>query len=524
MPGSTTEQTQNPGSWRLAPPHAARAQGLIVSPFAHLSEAVALLLDASAAPGSAWLHALLNGDNALAVTPATGKAVDDSGNDAACAALAFTVTGLRLLGLDEAVVQSFAAPFVEGMHEPNRRARLGDDLLEPPGRTGRPLWGGNAPPPPGETAIHADKSVHAALLLYHTDAASLASFAAPVRAKLAASGVAIAHELGLSLQFDSSDPPIAREHFGFADGISQPSPYGDGIVTKSGKPYPRDAIHGVAAGDLVIGLIDSSNEPAPGPVVEATAPGAAATLPPVPNGPDDLQSPTIQRSSTIQKSLGLDGSYLVMRELNQDVEAFWKSMHAAAAQLDEKSADWVAERVVGRTKDGVVLARNPPTPTADGPGNDFLFFATDAGGLHCPFGSHIRRANPRDGLAPDAGDTQTLLAAANNHRILRRGRKYASYAVPDAGTLPGLLFMCLNTDLERQFEFVQQTWLLNPSFAALFDERDPLLGPAGPFTIPTDPLRLRPPIDTFIRFIGGEYFFLPSLPALTYLSGLSSNV
>jgi deferrochelatase/peroxidase EfeB len=96
--------------------------------------------------------------------------------------------------------------------------------------------------------------------------------------------------------------------------------------------------------------------------------------------------------------------------------------------------------------------------------------------------------------------------------------------VPDAGTLPGLLFMCLNTDLERQFEFVQQTWLLNPSFAALFDERDPLLGPAGPFTIPTDPLRLRPPIDTFIRFIGGEYFFLPSLPALTYLSGLSSNV
>jgi deferrochelatase/peroxidase EfeB len=502
----------------LSPPHATNAQGLIVSPFAHLSEAVALLLDTSAAPGSAWLHALLSGDNALAITPATGKAVDDSGSDAACAALAFTVTGLRLLGLDEDVVQSFATPFIEGMHEPNRRERLGDAMLEPPGRAGRPLWGGNAPPPPGETTIVADKSVHAAVLLYHKDAAALAAFAAPVRAALAAAGVAVVHELALTLQFDANDPPIAREHFGFADGISQPAPYGDGIVTKTGAPYPRDPIHGVAAGDLVIGLIDSSKEPAPGPLVAATAPGAAATLPPVPGGPANQPSPTHQLS------LGLDGSYLVMRELNQDVDAFWKSMNAAAAHLGTVSADWVAERVVGRTKDGVVLAKTPPTPTADGPGNDFLFFATDAGGLHCPFGSHIRRANPRDGLAPDAGDTQTLLAAANNHRILRRGRKYASYAVPDAGTLPGLLFMCLNTDLERQFEFVQQTWLLNPSFAALFDERDPLLGPAGPFTIPTDPLRLRPPIDTFIRFIGGEYFFLPSLSALTYLSGLSSNV
>jgi deferrochelatase/peroxidase EfeB len=106
---------------------------------------------------------------------------------------------------------------------------------------------------------------------------------------------------------------------------------------------------------------------------------------------------------------------------------------------------------------------------------------------------------------------------------MRRGRKYASYDVPDAPSLPGLLFMCLNTDIKRQFEFVQQTWMLNPSFAALVGEQDPLLGPAGPFTIPQLPLRQRPPIDTFVRLIGGEYFFLPSLPALRYFASLPAG-
>jgi hypothetical protein len=39
-------------------------------------------------------------------------------------------------------------------------------------------------------------------------------------------------------------------------------------------------------------------------------------------------------------------------------------------------------------------------------------------------------------------------------------------------------------------------------------------------TIPARPLRLRIPVDTYIRLVGGEYFFLPSLPALAYLASL----
>jgi hypothetical protein len=34
------------------------------------------------------------------------------------------------------------------------------------------------------------------------------------------------------------------------------------------------------------------------------------------------------------------------------------------------------------------------------------------------------------------------------------------------------------------------------------------------------PLRVRPEVETYVRLAGGEYFFLPSIPALDYLAGL----
>ena len=86
----------------------------------------------------------------------------------------------------------------------------------------------------------------------------------------------------------------------------------------------------------------------------------------------------------------------------------------------------------------------------------------------------------------DLASAQTLLDAANNHRILRRGRKYGPPPADrhtDDGAERGLLFICLNADIARQFEFVQQTWILNRNFATLYDETDPLVGPKGGFTI-----------------------------------------
>jgi len=154
------------------------------------------------------------------------------------------------------------------------------------------------------------------------------------------------------------------------------------------------------------------------------------------------------------------------------------------------------------------------------PDNDFLFGAEDPQGLRCPFGAHIRRANPRESFEPGS---QEQLAITNRHRILRVGRRY-QHADDQR---PGLFFMCLNADLERQFEFIQQTWLQSPSFHGLMDERDPVVGsrPAGGprpddgFSLPTReaPVRLKG-MPEFVRVLGGGYFFVPGRSLLRYLA------
>jgi len=92
----------------------------------------------------------------------------------------------------------------------------------------------------------------------------------------------------------------------------------------------------------------------------------------------------------------------------------------------------------------------------------------------------------------------------------------------------GLRFICLNANISRQFEFIQASWLANPKFEGL-DEGDPLMGNRAPtltgrstdeFTRPhTNGVCGRSgPLPQFVRVVGGAYFFLPSVPALRYLS------
>ncbi|TJV05452.1 MAG: peroxidase, partial [Mesorhizobium sp.] len=85
----------------------------------------------------------------------------------------------------------------------------------------------------------------------------------------------------------------------------------------------------------------------------------------------------------------------------------------------------------------------------------------------------------------------------------------------------GLLFMCLNADIERQYEFIQQTWVSSTSFQGLVAEKDPTIGSRdgnGRFTIPSwEKVTVLKGIPQFVTTRGGGYFFMPSRSALRFL-------
>jgi deferrochelatase/peroxidase EfeB len=522
-------------SWGLADAVAAATQGFIVTGFGQLSTGRALLLQFTwpDGPTKDWLNKL------QALAPVTSAVRPDVKTQTRAASIAFSGAGLRRMGLSEETLASFTPPFQEGMFQEDRLRRLGDRREGKWLETvvdGGPLWSANTPlrtlapsqrsgfgvpsATPAEEHIATAITVHALLLLYAQDEADADAWANETQGRLEQDNIAVVRRLQLLLDVGNG---VNHEHFGFADGLSQPLPYDDEgkAVLVGGQPAKQDPVQGTPLGEFIFGYINGHHEKAPGPVVADTKAARNAGLPASEKAEGFLD-------------FGLNGSYLVVRELKQDVAAFWRSMETSAAAIRARdpehaqhvSAQWLAEHVVGRTRDGHLLCPGDTTLPAcsDGsPDNSFRFYDRDAQATGCPPGSHIRRAFPRDALAPNPANRDTLLAAANNHRILRRGRKFGPKledTSKDDGADRGLLFMCLNTDIERQFEFVQQTWLLNGAFATLFQEVDPLVGPAGPMTIRDEPLRRTANLDTFVRMAGGDYFFLPSLPALQYLASL----
>jgi Dyp-type peroxidase family len=307
--------------------------------------------------------------------------------------------------------------------------------------------------------------------------------------------------------------PNRHEHFGFADGISQPAIAGAG--------RPRDGQNVIEPGEFILGY-----------------PNEYGKLPSVPHTPAALDPGDHLRAYTAggdgRRALGQNGSYLVVRQLEQHVYEFWRYMRSAAEEHPggegvTQSAVRFAAKCVGRWPSGAPLVEAPERDEPSlGKSNDFGYAAKDPDGLRCPIGAHIRRTNPRDSLEPDPKTSKT---AVNRHQLMRRGRSYgrplerASHATADDGEERGLFFVCVNANIRRQFEFVQQTWVNNTKFDGLYDERDPLIGAgdegAFGFSIPGEPARTR--LEGLPRFVdvrGGEYFFLPSVRAIEFLGNL----
>ncbi|MEU7059501.1 peroxidase [Streptomyces sp. NPDC046197] len=413
--------------------------------------------------------------------------------------LALTSDGLRRLNLETPDIEGFSGEFVTGMTDTDRSRFLGDLGEEAPGRW---RWGGPGTPP-----------VHVLLLLYALDGPALERLEDDVRRDALADG-----GLAETARLDTADLGD-HEPFGFRDGISQP------LVEGLPKARAARALQGaraagrqdgagadvVRAGEFVLGYPNEYGLLTDRPLLPASYDPEHL----LPRGPDGTAD------------LGRNGTYLVLRQLRQDVEGFWSYLEDVTRRQDGSgdlaARDALAARLVGRWPSGAPLVHAPlkddPALATD---NDFGYFATDPDGLRCPLGAHIRRAHPRDSLDPQPGSARSV-AIDRRHRILRRGRAYGpGSAAGDGGGERGLHFLCLNANISRQFEFIQHTWLNNPSFNGLHDGPDPLVAPhrdsRATFTVQARPLRTRyRDLPQFVSVRGGAYFFLPGLRALRYL-------
>ncbi len=483
-------------------------QGLVRFGYKHLTEACFLLLRVKdPAAARAW----------LAEAPIASAVKADPPPQTALQ-IALTSEGLRALEVAPDLCAEFSAEFVAGMASDAARARrLGDVGASDPGTW---LWGAG------------ERVPHVAVLLYAAPG-RLATWEQEIEAQCAAGFVRIE-------RLSTSDMR-GVEPFGFADGISQPE-----VDWERKRPVrDRDQLeygNVTCLGEFLLGYPNEYGLYTPRPLM-APQRDPRGLLPRAEDAPD-------------QADLGRNGSYLVMRQLQQDVQGFWRELDRQA-QGDADLRERLAAAMVGRKKNGEPLAAPSEELVAGGAAtqrsqlNNFTYQA-DPRGLRCPLGAHIRRTNPRNADLPPGGRgilsrlwrmlgfnaaalEQDLVASTRFHRLLRRGRTYGAGAAPalsatesSRGADAGLYFICLAANIKRQFEFVQSAWLIGSKFAGL-TESDPLLGhrfpdpgdsPTDGFSIPQadGPDRRLSGLPQFVTVLGGAYFFLPGIRALRYLA------
>jgi Dyp-type peroxidase family len=402
--------------------------------------------------------------------------------------LAFTCQGLRELGLPGDTLGEFSIPFRQGMTSARSIRLLGDRDRSDPKHW---EWGAGT-----------GDEVHALLLLYATTQRGVDDWILSIQRDWK-------HALRIRV-LDTTEAQIGqREHFGFADGISQPRVAGlREYRNRLFAPGFEGRLNIVPTGEFILGYSDASG----------TKPGTPSVS--KESDPSDIL-PCVPGST--RRDFGRNGTYLVFRQLAQDVGAFHRCTAAAAARLypnDAQGTSRLQEKLIGRQHDGTPLVPHR-TP------NDFLYARKDTHGEKCPLSAHIRRANPRDGNIPGRDDERRTLERTTRHRLLRRGRLYGPRFTGDnaqnENAARGLHFICLNADIQRQFEFVQRAWLGGRSFAPFCDESDAILAnaDAGQFTVPMAPtglpMRRVSGLSAFVTVRGGAYFFLPGMRALRYL-------
>lgn len=429
--------------------------------------------------------------------------------------LAVSAEGLRKL-TSAAEVESFRDEgFRLGLAE--RAGDLGDEL------------------PPNRWVIGGPQSSADVLLIVASDDSRLLDDQITIyKARLGTSGLQLIFEQRGSVL---PAPLKGHEHFGFRDGISQPGIRGrvslaarDFVTPRFVDPAdPRAAVLGKPGQPLIW----------PGQFVFGY-PG------------QDPQDPIASgRTQQLGPDWAVNGSYLVVRRLVQDVGGFWAFMRLEAARLaalpDFAGMDPIklASLLVGRWPSGAPIMRTPdhddsqlgmdnafgfahastPIPVTQGPADTLPQAPADPDGRRCPFAAHIRKVNPRDVVTEQGGANDTL-----TRLMLRRGIPFGPAvfdplhaSAEELAVERGLLFASYQSSIVSQFEFVMKTWANDPNkpdrgghdpiigqsvdFGGVRDRRADLPGANGA----AEPIRF---LTEFVRPTGGGYFFSPSISAI----------
>lgn len=434
----------------------------------------------------------------VASMAAVVTARDASARDLRWLSVALTFEGLARLGVPVAGAHLDAA-FTQGMTA--RASSLGD--RDPS------AW--RVSDTPG--------ALDAALLLASDTAASLDAFVVDV--KTALDGAIIVDEL----RGDASRLSGGREHFGFSDGRSHPGLFGWFTDAKgarravTGRRSARNRTEGVPGQRL-----------AP---PERLLTGLSADAP----------------------AWTRNGSYLVARVLQQHVGAMHRFVRDAADALGVRT-DLVASRLLGRWPGGAPVLRADHDDHALGSApcayNDFQFMragaplaagtAGDCGPLAppsiadprgevCPFSAHIRKANPRDDEGASPSMRAALSSDDNRGRVIfRRSLPYgdASPSTFDApvadgpGDDRGLVFLCYQSSIVEQFEFIQRGLVQDPDAPRPDSGHDALIGQGSGASPRRFSLGKLPDgrsvacngVPAWVTTRGGGYFFAPSISAL----------
>lgn len=443
--------------------------------------------------------------------------------------VAFTYAGLRELGLPDKSMRSFPEDFRMGMKA--RRAILGDT-----GKNSPKHW---------DSIWEDNYSVHMWMSINGTGDAVVETRYQEISALVDASngGVTIlSGHSGPNPKFQAASAiyqngvPTAKEHFDYVDGISDPyfegqtkrpeDVIGAGKVTRKPAATP-EGWEPIKTGEFLLGHRDETNE---------------------------------YPAAPIPRLLSYNGTFMVYRKLHENVGAF-ESYINEMGKYHPDGKEAIAAKFAGRWRNGAPITKYPTKADADAFGSAWnaattsLFYNPEAtaeekmqarktleklkkdrvafkydddlNGSRCPLGSHIRRANPRGAL--EYGEKEAFKvpgALTDRRRILRRGLPYgdSSDRTSNDGD-HGVIFMAINANIARQFEFVQQQWMNYGNDFKRSNEQDPIVSnqDSGRAIIEGDPKTGQPPIfcsdiPRFVETRGGEYFFIPSLTALRMIA------